>query len=201
MAQGKRILALLLIAAVVSLSAASPVIACVGKTLVIGTTGTAQQNLLAEILTLLITERTGTTVKTAQFDSLAALHQAHLKADVDIAIGYTGQGQLEILKGEPIQDSAALYSAVKTRFNEELNLIWLEPLGFEEPTLVPAGVSGQAAPVVRKDTLKKFPALARLINKLGGAIDQATVARLQDEAAQDGARDVARAFLRENRLI
>ena len=201
MARGFKICNLLLVVSVFILSLASPGAACVGKTLTIGTTGTAQQELLAEIVSLLITERTGTTVKMAQFETLDALHEAHLKAEVDIAIGYTGQGQLEILKGEAIQDRTALYSAVKTRFNEELNLIWLEPFGFEEPTIVPAGIPGEAAPVVRKDTLKKFPALARLINKLGGAIDQATIARLQEKTGQSETRDVARSFLRENRLI
>lgn len=201
MARRFKMFSLLLIVSIFAMAAASPVSACVGKTLVIGTTGSAQQELLAEIVSLLITERTGTTVKTTRFESLDALHQAHLKADVDIAIGYTGQGQLEILKGTAIKDPDALYSAVKTRFNEELNLIWLEPFGFEEPTIVPAGVPSEAAPVVRKDTLKKFPALARLINKLGGAIDQTTIAHLQEQAGKSEARDVARSFLRENRLI
>jgi osmoprotectant transport system substrate-binding protein len=55
--------------------------------------------------------------------------------------------------------------------------------------------------VVRKDTLKKFPALARLINKLGGAIDLATMQKLESGVSGGNAKDVARKFLKENRLI
>ena len=180
---------------------AAPAHACVGKTLVIGTTDSPQQMLLAEILALLISERTGTTVKIEQMSDYQTVHQAHLKADLDIVIGYTALGQLQVLRGEPIADAASLYQAVKGRYNEELNLVWLDPFGFQQPFAAAAEVPDQAAPVVRKDTLKKFPALARLINKLGGTIDNATMAALEQQASEKAPRDVARTFLRDNRLI
>ncbi|WP_305043563.1 glycine betaine ABC transporter substrate-binding protein [Geoalkalibacter sp.] len=175
--------------------------ACVGKTLTIGTTGGPQQTLLAEMVALLITERTGTTVKVETFDSFERLHQAQLKAEVDITIGYTAQGQLDVLGGEPIADAAALFEAVKARYNQDLNLVWLEPFGFDLGAQGAAGIPDQAAPVVRKDTLRKFPALARLISRLGGTINEDTLARLEQQSQAQGARDVARIFLRENRLI
>jgi osmoprotectant transport system substrate-binding protein len=59
----------------------------------------------------------------------------------------------------------------------------------------------QAAPVVRKDTLKKFPALARLINKLGGAIDASAMQRLEAKAAGENIAAVARQFLKDGQLI
>ncbi len=179
----------------------TPAQSCVGKTLVIGSTGTVQQDLLAEIISLLIGERTGTTVKVIRVASPQAAHAALLKADLDISVEYTGAGQLEALNGEPISDPRALYEAVKSRYNEELNLIWLQPFGFDEPRAVQTSIPAQAAPVVRKDTLKKFPALTRLINKLGGTIDSATMQRLEAQAASGKVREVARSFLKENRLI
>ncbi len=175
--------------------------ACVGKTLVIGTTDNPQQVLLAEILSMLISERTGTTVKIEQMTDLQQVHEAHLKADIDIVIGYTAEGQVEVLKGEPIADPAALYQVVKERYNQELNLVWLDRFGFAKPFAAAGDVSDQAAPVVRKDTLKKFPALARLINKLGGTIDNSTMAALERQSREKAPRDVARTFLRDNRLI
>ncbi|WP_305045896.1 glycine betaine ABC transporter substrate-binding protein [Geoalkalibacter sp.] len=175
--------------------------ACVGKTLTIGTTGGAQQTLLAEVVALLITERTGTTVKVETFESFERLHQAQLKAEVDITIGYTAQGQLEVLRGEPIADAAGLFEAVKARYNQELNLVWLEPFGFDRGAQGETAIPDQAAPVVRKDTLRKFPALARLISRLGGTINEDTLARLEEQSQAQGARDVARTFLRDNRLI
>ena len=178
----------------------SPAVACVGKTLVIGSTGGLQQEVLANMLAQLITERTGTSVKLVTHESSSSAHQALLKDDLDIYVEYTGVGQLEILGAEPLADSGQLYQAVKARYNEELNLVWLNPLGFEA-ALQGMTIPAQAAPVARKDTLKKFPALARLINKLGGKIDGETIARLETEAGQRGAKEVARGFLKQNRLI
>jgi len=180
---------------------ASRASACVGKSLQIGSSGTAQQDLLAEILRTLISERTGTTVNVVKFDSPLAVNEALQKADLDIALEYTGEVQVEVLKGEPISDPQKLFDAVKTRYNEELNLVWLQPFGFVEPSVVKADIPAQAAPVVRKDTLKKFPALARLLNKLGGKIDAETMQSLETKAEKVSVGEVARTFLKENRLI
>ena len=174
--------------------------ACVGKTLVIGSTGGVQQDLLANMLAQLITERTGTSVKLVAHNTSPEAHQALLKDDLDIYVEYTGVGQVTILGAEPVQDAEQLYLAVKKRYAEELNLIWLKPLGFEAQ-LQGLGLPTQAAPVARKDTLKKFPALARLINKLGGKIDAMTIANLETLVGEQGVKAVARTFLKQNRLI
>ena len=181
--------------------APQPVVACVGKTLIVGVLDTPQQQVLANLLAILIGERTGTSVKVVPAASHAAAHEALLRADFDMYVEYTGIGQVQILGGVPIADQAALYKAVKERYNQELNLIWLEPFGFVNKQQAPAGTVAEAAPVVRKDTLKKFPALARLINKLGGTIDLATMQKLEAGVKGDNAKDVARKFLKENRLI
>lgn len=199
----KRILLfpLLIMLTLLPLLQAAPVSACVGKSLHIGSNGTLQQDLLAEILAMLISERTGTTVQVEHLSSADAAHTALLKAELDISVEYTGASQLVILKGAPINDPQQLFDAVKTRYNEELNLVWLQPFGFSEPRAVSTTIPAQAAPVVRKDTLKKFPALARLINKLGGTIDTATMQRLEAAAGKGTVHDVAKEFLKSNRLI
>lgn len=198
----KTTLVIVLAALTVSFQAAVGV-ACVGKTLVIGSTGTPQQEILAEMISLLISERTGTTVKVVRLASTAEAHEALLAADLDMYVEYTGVGQVEVLGDEAIADPEALYRAVKERYNRDLNLVWLKPLGFDEPRVAPEGAAAQAAPVVRKDTLKKFPALARLINKLGGAIDAEAMQGMEGQVAEAGrnVRDVARGFLKEGRLI
>jgi len=175
--------------------------ACVGKTLVIGMTGSVQQDIMAQMLSLLIQERTGTTVKIVQLDSSQVAHDALLKADLDMYVEYTGVGQVQILQKAAIANADELYKAVKETYNEELNLVWLQPFGFENKGVAPAGTAAEAAPVVRKDTLKKFPALARLINKLGGRIDASTIAKLETSAKDSDSKQVAREFLRQNRLI
>jgi osmoprotectant transport system substrate-binding protein len=57
------------------------------------------------------------------------------------------------------------------------------------------------APVVRKDTLKKFPALSRLVNKLAGVIDDAAMAELIRESSGKPARAVTKTFLKKRKLI
>ena len=192
----RKCLLLLAVAAVFAL----PAYACVGKTLVVASTGGVQQELLANMLAQLITERTGTSIKVVTYNSSGEAHQALLKDEADMYVEYTGVGQLQILGAEPVEDAGELYQRVKKRYNEELNLVWLKPLGFEAQ-LDDVNIPAQAAPVVRKDVLKKFPALARLINKLGGKINPATIAQLESAADQRGAKDAARHFLKQNRLI
>jgi osmoprotectant transport system substrate-binding protein len=194
-------LILLLALALSGLAGWRPAAACVGKTLVVGALETPQQQVLAQLLAILIGERTGTTVKVVPAASHAAAHEALLRADLDMYVEYTGIGQVQLLGGAPIADPGALYKAVKERYNQELNLVWLEPFGFVDPRLAPAGTVAEAAPVVLKDTLKKYPALARLINKLGGVIDQATMQKLEAAAGSGNAKDVARKFLKDNRFI
>lgn len=192
---------LLLILSLASLALPAPATACVGKTIVVGALDTPQQQVLANMLSILIGERTGTTVKVVPAATHEAAHQALLKAELDMYVEYTGIGQVQILGAAPVADRAALYKAVKERYNQELNLVWLEPFGFADPKLAPAGTVAEAAPVVRKDTLKKFPALARLINKLGGTISLETMQKLEAGVKGDNTKDVARKFLKENRLI
>ena len=175
--------------------------ACVGKTLVVGALDNPQQQVLAEMLSVLIGERTGTTVKVVSVAGHAEAHDAMLRAEMDMYVEYTGVGQVVILKEQPIADSDELYKAVKERYNQDLNLVWLKPFGFSDERYAPEGTVAVAAPVVRKDTLKKFPALARLINKLGGSIDDSTMKELETASAAGNSRDVARKFLKEKRFI
>lgn len=191
-----RTLSLLCAVALLSSAAITPARACVGKTLHIAAAGSVQQEILANTLATLISERTGTSVKVDRFDNAQAAHDALGKADLDIIIAYTGQARSEILKKPAIAESAALYEAVRDEYNQNLNLVWLAPLGFSD------GKNGQAAPVARKDTLKKFPALARLINKLGNVIDETTMVKLEGQVkGGKTAAEVARAFLKESKLI
>lgn len=181
--------------------AVPPAQACVGKTIVVGALADTQQQVLAHLLSVLISERTGTTVKVVPVESHQKAHEGMLRADLDMYVEYTGVGQVTLLKGAPIADAGELYRTVKERYNQELNLVWLKPFGFADDRYAPAGTVAEAAPVVRKDTLKKFPALARLIDNLGGAIDASTMQTLEAAGAAGNPGEVARRFLKEQRFI
>ena len=97
-----------------------------------------------------------------------------------------------------------MFSSVKEFYQRDMNLVWLEPFGFSDAGVL-GGKGGKtpfvAAPVVRKDTLGKFPALPRVINKLSGKIDNKVMSRLVAESGNGNAKKATRKFLKENRLI
>jgi len=167
--------------------------ACVGKTLVVGAVQTPEGRVVAQILAILINERTGTTVKIADFADPEALHRSLAVGEADIGVEFTGAALTRLgLAASPSADEA--YQAVKAAYLERLNLVWLPRLGFSDATAAP----GEAAPVARKDTLKKFPALPRLIAKTEGLLSDQVVKGLS--GAGEPAR-TAREFLREKKLI
>lgn len=183
----------LLLTAALTCLLATPAIACVGKTVVVGSLDSPRGRLVAQVLAILINERTGTTVKVTEFADADALHRGLAGGTVDLGVEHPRRALLRLGLDAPA-DPAAAAEAAKGAYLEKLNLVWMPPLGFGGPE---AG-DGPGAPVVRKDTIKKFPALPRLIAKTEGLLPDAVLAAL--EKAGDPAR-VAREYLREKKLI
>jgi osmoprotectant transport system substrate-binding protein len=175
------------------LAAALPGAACVGKTLIIGAEPTPEGRLVAQVIAILINERTGTTVKIENFADADAVHHELATGDVDIAVEFPSIA-LERLGLSTPSDPETAYAAAKAAYLEKLNLVWLPPLGYHGQ----AGEIGTAAPVAQKHTLKKFPALPRLIAKTKDLLPDLTLAKLVK--AGDPAQ-AAREFLREKKLI
>ena len=179
-----------------------PVGACVGKTLVIGSVNTPEMSTTAEMLSILITERTGTTVVVKYFDNFPACYDAVKKGEVDILIDYTGRCYTDVLGKPAEQDAGKVFSAVKEAFQRDMNLVWLEPFGFSDTASAKTGgTPAIAAPVVRKDTLNKFPALPRVINKLAGKLDNDVMAKLTSDGGNGKTKKVTRKFLKDRKLI
>ena len=172
---------------------AVPAVACVGKTLIIGADPSPEGQLVAQVIAILINERTGTTVKIQNFDDPDAVHRELSTGDVDIAVEFPARA-LGRLGLEVPADPATAYTEAKAAYLERLNLVWLPALGYHDPS----GSPGVAAPVAQKHTLKKFPALPRLIAKTKDILPDETLARLA--AAREPA-NTAREFLRQKKLI
>jgi len=184
-----------------------PVEACVGKTVFLGRMPGRDQEVLTEMFSWMVSERTGTTIQIKAFPDSRAMHAALQSADVDLYLEDQGVALREIL-GQPAAGSGAdQRETVRREYEQRFNLIWLEPWGMTgRPAAVVvagavAGAPGLVAPVIRKDTLKKFPALSRLVNKLAGVVDNATLARLVQESEKRPVREVVKQFLKEKRLI
>lgn len=196
-------------AAVFVLAAYGISVACVGKSLTIGCVDTPSVNMVSEMMSILITERTGTTVVIKKFKDYAACYEEVENGEVDIMVDFTGRGYVDVLKKQPVDDPDKVFSEVKEVYQREMNLVWLEPFGFQDKAMAPASAGSipvMAAPVVTKETLAKFPALPRVLNKLAGKLDDGSVAKLvsdigDGEMADKKAEKVTRKFLKSKRLI
>jgi len=162
---------------------------CVGRKLTIGyLSDSIEQKIIAEMLAILIAERTGTKVDFKEFEDSMEVHRAIGKNEVQIYVEYTGIGLEEILgKKATDNDPKKVYQQVKKAYKKNFDLIWLKTLGYAvEGDGHANALPMEAAPVVRKDTLKKFPALARLLNQLYGRIDNNSIQQLATKVEKGG---------------
>ena len=177
--------------------------ACVGRTLYVGSLDTTEDKVLAQMLVLLINERTGTTVKIRYFDNNEAMYNALKENDedkrADIIVENTNDA-LALLKKPNPGDLDQTYKQVKELYESELALIWLNPFGFKHGS----GANQQtlSAPLVRRDVLTNYPLLPRVLNKLAGAINDETFSGLTAKV-RDGEKpqNVSKDFLRAKKFI
>ncbi len=192
----KNILAVL--AAMILLSGANS-FACVGKTLVIGSLSTANDRLLAQMMAVIINERTGTSVNVEYFDAQQDLYEAVQKKEVNILSENTGRAA-QLVNVEAAGDPDSLYLRVKKEYKQQLELVMLKPFGLS------AAASGKGAyldvPVIDAAILIDYPALPRVLNKLAGIAQKKNYPKLLASVeAGDKPNRVARDFLKKKRFI
>ena len=176
--------------------------ACVGRKLVIGSIEADRPGMVNRIISILIHERTGTTVEVKFFPDRDKLLAAMKKHKVNLYVDYVDSA-IDRLKVEVSStEENERFKTVKRRFDEELNQIWLKPMGYSG--IAPDGRAlGPASIVVHKDTLKKFPALPRLLEKIGTRVvlDDGRLDSLVSKARSEKPAKVARNYLKEVKLI
>ena len=128
-------------------------LACVGKTIHLGISS-PNERLMAEMASLMISERTGSSVQIEVYKDSRALYEAVKQGKVNVIMENTDRA-LEVL-GKTKSAGAAGLDSIKSEYRKTLNLTWLSPFG-----AVP-----QYAPVLTADTLANYPALPKLLNKL-----------------------------------
>lgn len=180
----------------------SPLECCVGRKLVLGSVESERPGMVTRIISILIHERTGTTVEVKFFPDSAKLLSAVNKGKVDLYVDYVESALDRLKVNDPSMVRPERFKVVKRRFEEELNLIWLKPMGYTGMDLNGKHL-GLASTVVRKDTLKTFPALPRLLEKIGTKVvlDDAKLDSLVSRAKTEKAAKVARQYLKEVKLI
>ncbi|NOY13821.1 MAG: hypothetical protein GXP51_09155 [Deltaproteobacteria bacterium] len=147
--------------------------ACAGYTITVGSDGSRPQELLTQIMAELIRQRTGTNIRLVRYKTEAELLAAAGRHDIDLLVATLGPAGSQLFKKQ--------------------KLLALKPFGYQ---------SSRVVPVFRVETLKKFPALRRLINRLAGKIDDDTLRRLIAELDDEqNVRVVAKKFLAEQKLV
>lgn len=179
-----------------------PAGACVGRTLYVGYYDTPDQLLVANLLSVFIDERTGTTVKLTRFDSRDAALEALRQDRISLYADYSGVVLSRLGGGEPGRDAAV--GRLRELLNAKYNIVWLAQLGYDRYFSGKAKGGKEPGPtgvMLCKDALAKFPALPKLLGKLSGLLDNDTMAALLREAEHSDPRAVARRFLKSRKLV
>jgi glycine betaine/choline ABC-type transport system substrate-binding protein len=99
--------------------------------IVVGSKNFTEQSILAELVAQQIERRTELNVQRRFFlGGTFVCHRAITSGEIDIYVEYTGTALAAILERPPLQDPAAVYDSVREAYAELFELVWLEPLGF-----------------------------------------------------------------------
>ena len=183
----KRIMCL--IVAGVFLMTAHMSVACVGKTIHVGISS-ANEKLMAELASLMITERTGSSVKIDVYKDSRELYEAVKEGKLNIIMENTDSA-MQML-GRTKSAGSPGTDVIKNEYRRRFNLTWLNSFG----------ITPKYAPVLTADTLSNYPALPKLLNKLAGVLSNDTYSKLLKSASSnDTTKKVAKDFLKSKKLI
>ncbi len=99
------------------------------NTIVIGGKNFTEQHIMAEMFRILVEEYTDLDIEFNTNLSSIVLWEAIKADEVDLYLEYTGTG-LMYLGREPLFDPVEVYEIVKEEFDEQYNIKWMEPYGF-----------------------------------------------------------------------
>lgn len=167
---------------------------CVGRILNLTVNESPEQQVIGHIMATYITERTGTTVNIVK-----SSEDTGAECPSDICINYVNTGLAGMSAEDQGSDDQENYSLVKEHYRDNEGLIWLKPFGYKGP--VQGQESSMAVPVANDESLKKFPILHRVINKLGNLITDSSLQELLKQAESGDAEGTAKEFLKAKNLI
>jgi osmoprotectant transport system permease protein len=99
--------------------------------IVIASKNFTEQYILAELMAQLIESKTSLSVKRKfNLGTTDIVHQALLKGEIDLYPDYTGTAYVTVLKISQKTNPTDILQKVRTAYEDEFNLIWLDPFGF-----------------------------------------------------------------------
>jgi glycine betaine/choline ABC-type transport system substrate-binding protein len=175
------------------LTLASPSYSCVGRIVKLSINDSKEHAIIGQVLSIYINERTGSTVELIQAEKGKPGHCA-----TDVCIHYLNDGLAGMSSPVSAADEQERYNLVKQYYIQNHNLVWLRPLGYKGAN---AGEASSAVPVAKRESLSKFPVLDRVINRLGGVLDNAAVEELMQQSTGGNPESVAKDWLKQRNLI
>ena len=101
------------------------------KPLRVGSKNFTEQRILGEILKLLLEHHSNYEVNLVGNLASDRTFAALKNDELDLYVEYTGTGLMNYLRHEPLSDAGEVYDLVSRQFKDKWNLLWLEPLGFD----------------------------------------------------------------------
>ena len=106
-------------------------LACGGDRIVVASKNFTEQTILAELVAQQIERRTDLRVdRRFYLGGTFVCHRAITSGEVDIYVEYTGTALTAILEIPPLRSPDAVYDTVSRIYDERFDLVWGEPLGF-----------------------------------------------------------------------
>jgi osmoprotectant transport system permease protein len=150
---------------------------------VVGCKDFTEQVILGELLAQVI-ERDSGLVVDRNFELGGDIpHRALVSGEIDTYVEYTGTAFTAILKHRPITDPKEVYRLVKDEYAEQWDLVWLDPLGFNNTYAIL--VRGEEA---RRSNLKTISDAAPFTPKWRAGFGQDFMSR------EDGYPGLARTY-------
>ena len=112
--------------------AAAPQAQNSGK-IIIGSKDFTEEFIVAEMYAQILENAGFTVERKLNLGGTPIAHQALLNAQIDLYPEYTSTGLLTVLKQSPLQDSQKIFQTVKSGYEKQFALTWLEPSPFNDP--------------------------------------------------------------------
>jgi osmoprotectant transport system permease protein len=112
---------------------ATPLFACKGRFLVVAVDDSIDQVIMGKMLSILINERTGTTVNIVRQGDLQASHEAVLQGEANIYINYVGMAGAGTEGPNALDEPQKAYILARRSYMEKFDMVWLKPFGFQGP--------------------------------------------------------------------
>ncbi len=177
---------------------ANPLQSCVGRILILALSDSPDQRIVGTLMATLITERTGTSVEIITPGDDATIHKAVVDGKAQMYLSYLNAGKARTPDLGEVTDENELYVKVRQNYLDKFDFVMLKPFGYKGPTKADSSI---CFAVTTKETLKGFPVLDRVINKLGGKVSTEVINELREKATHEDLKKVVKDYLKEHKMI